>query len=413
MVGKLKRFVTRPFRQLAAIQSELEDQTKLLDARMQSVIAGLDNQSQMLAERLNQVVQGMDNHSQLLAHKLEQIIQGIDHQASLMNERFDQLRQGLDNQSKTLTAQLGPIKRAIDRQPHLVGERIAEAIRTLDRARFPTTARNIDTTTVPDFQFGDLEPEQFRELLLHRGAVMLRKATDPALLDLIKQKIDGLFAQYESAPEMRSGTYPATISSNDLGDFWYQLRRSHIFEQTFKQLSGSSYYDIIRGTGLWDFAAHAFPEYQLAESIDCNCRRVTTGDLPVMFDAPVDFHVDAQYHSIYNLSVNFWTPLAPCGRDAPGLQVVLLGIEETKDYLEFDFAGYDAKPNDIANMRHFRCYKEQLEQLKQNDLAKCLWAPEFEKGDILAFTNFTMHATYCTPEMTNPRTSVEVRITCQ
>jgi hypothetical protein len=58
----------------------------------------------------------------------------------------------------------------------------------------------------------------------------------------------------------------------------------------------------------------------------------------------------------------------------------------------------------------FVAKKESVESLNRHGLLEYVWAPEFNKGDILAFTNFTMHATHCLPTMTLPRTSVEVRV---
>jgi hypothetical protein len=98
------------------------------------------------------------------------------------------------------------------------------------------------------------------------------------------------------------------------------------------------------------------------------------------------------------------------GKDSSGIKVVLLGGQQTKDYLEFDEAGYATVLGDVVNMHHFRCNKLRFDKLQEHELVKYLWAPEFEKRDILAFTNFTMHATHCLPEMTQPRTSLEVRI---
>ncbi len=89
---------------------------------------------------------------------------------------------------------------------------------------------------------------------------------------------------------------------------------------------------------------------------------------------------------------------------------MLLGVDQTKEYLEFNPSGYDPEPEDIDNMRYFHCRKEQLAELKANDLSDLVWTPTFEKGDVLAFTNFTMHATHLLPGMTKPRTSVEVRV---
>ena len=108
-------------------------------------------------------------------------------------------------------------------------------------------------------------------------------------------------------------------------------------------------------------------------------------------DQPLDLHVDAQFFYTDRPSINFWTPLTTCGKDTPGLQVVLLEVEETKTYLEYNEAGYEPRPTDINYMWKFRCDKMQFTSLCDHDLVK--WAPEFNKGDILAFTNFTMHGT--------------------
>jgi hypothetical protein len=264
--------------------------------------------------------------------------------------------------------------------------------------------------SLPDYQYGALGASEFRDVILGRGAIMLRNAADPKLLDKIRQQIDDIFEHYASERGLENETHPALNNSVDRADFWNQLKRSHIFDRTFKQFFDLSFYEIIRANGLWALAESAFPECEIREAADCNCRRTAVGDLAMFFDAPIDFHVDAQYHSIDHPAINFWTPLVACGKDAPGLKVVLLGVQETKDYLEFTEAGYEKDPDDIALMHHFRCKKESVESLGKHGLLKYVWAPQFEKGDILAFTNFTMHATHCLPTMTLPRTSVEVRV---
>jgi hypothetical protein len=110
------------------------------------------------------------------------------------------------------------------------------------------------------------------------------------------------------------------------------------------------------------------------------------------------------------LSINFWTPLVACGVDAPGLKVIPLGVAKTKSYLEYNSDGHQLQAGDFAYMAKFRCSKMELAALEEHDLIKRVWAPEFNAGDVLAFTNFTMHATHHTKTMSNPRTSVEVRI---
>jgi hypothetical protein len=188
---------------------------------------------------------------------------------------------------------------------------------------------------------------------------MLRNAADPNLLDKIRQQIDDIFEHYASERGLENETHPALSGPANSAGFWAQLKRSHIYDDTFKQFSGMSFYKIIRTSGLWDLAANAFPESVVGEAEDCNCRRTAIGDLAIFFDAPIDFHVDAQYHSINQLSINFWTPLMACGKDAQGLKVVLLGVQGTKDYLEFNEAGYEKCPDDINRMHHFRCKKRK------------------------------------------------------
>jgi len=262
---------------------------------------------------------------------------------------------------------------------------------------------------VPDWDYAGIRPEAFREAILRRGAVMLRKAADKETLLEIKAALDALFNDYAATP---AGEFERHLESNDPGerDLWEQIKRSHIFDRTFKLATGRSYYEIIRKSGLWALAEQAFPESAVAESQVCNCRRVSDADIRPLFDRPIEFHIDAQVFYDHCLSVNFWTPLDPCGVDAPGLEVIPLGVDETRKYLEHKQMGYSRRPADIGLMHHFRCAKLEAAPLAESGLVSRVWVPEFEVGDVLAFTNFTMHATHHTAAMSQPRVSVEVRV---
>jgi hypothetical protein len=263
--------------------------------------------------------------------------------------------------------------------------------------------------SVPDFKWGALDPQTFRKGIMENGAVMLRGAGDPVLLARVRQSLVELFTKYSTTPQ--SEIERGLKSSDPLErDYWEQIKLSHIFDRTFKRLAGYSYYEIVRQSGLWKFLARAFPEAELTESPSCNCRRVSVGERREFWDSPVEFHVDAQVFYDHKLSINFWTPLNECGATAPGLEVVLLGVQDTKAYLEHNPAGYEPRPGDFGHMKNFRCAKMQLPVLQEHGLGSKRWAPEFDVGDILAFTNFTMHATHSTASMTEPRMSVEIRV---
>ena len=264
------------------------------------------------------------------------------------------------------------------------------------QVNFPSPAE------LPDYPYRKVEPEAFRNLMLGRGAVMLRGAADPQLLESIDRKLDELFDQLDNLSDEQ-------LASDDPRIREY-IKRSFVPDPTFKSVAHMSYFDIIRSSGLWDFTARAFPEANITESVAASSRRVTAGELQSFYDRPLELHVDAQFFYTDKFSINFWTPLSACGTDAPGLTVMLKGVQETKDYLEFNEAGYEPRSGDIAHMRKFRCGKMRMEALQEHELLSYKWSPTFEKGDILAFTNFTMHATHYLPSMTQPRTSIEVRV---
>jgi hypothetical protein len=59
-------------------------------------------------------------------------------------------------------------------------------------------------------------------------------------------------------------------------------------------------------------------------------------------------------------------------------------------------------------MRHFRRKHLQLGKLQAAGLN--FIRPHMSLGDIVVFTNFTIHATYVDERMTHPRTGIEGRM---
>jgi len=261
-----------------------------------------------------------------------------------------------------------------------------------------------------DYLAKEVSPPLFRELITNRGAVMLRNAVERTLLVKYGQSLEELLARYSGVPLEEFEQHLQSPDPKER-DLWEQIKLSHIFDRTFKPLAGYSYFDIVRSSGLWELGARAFPESPVTESAVSNSRRVTDNDVRRLWDTPIEFHVDSQFFYHHILSINFWTPLVPCGVDAPSLKVIDLSVARTKAYLEYNPKGYEnPEPKDFAFMSRFRCSKMAVPMLEKHGLLKRMWAPEFKLGDVLAFTNFTMHATHFTKGMTRPRTSIEVRV---
>jgi hypothetical protein len=86
---------------------------------------------------------------------------------------------------------------------------------------------------------------------------------------------------------------------------------------------------------------------------------------------------------------NFWTPLNDAGVTSPGLEVIIGsgGLILAHEVIA------TAAPQII------------IDHYGEN----CLWHPEVRASDALVFTTFMMHRTYVTPEMSDPRYSLELR----
>lgn len=83
---------------------------------------------------------------------------------------------------------------------------------------------------------------------------MLRNVADPELLDRIRQKIDELFAKYADVTAERIEQYLASDDPSER-DFWLTFRIGQVYERTFREFAGVSFFEIIRNNGLYDLAA--------------------------------------------------------------------------------------------------------------------------------------------------------------
>lgn len=115
---------------------------------------------------------------------------------------------------------------------------------------------------------------------------------------------------------------------------------------------------------------------------------------------PVPFHQDGSFLGANPLFLNFWTPLTPCGKDRPGLELVTVPMDRLIPPAgEFD-GGDTGAYHDIDLSQAF------IEKLFDR---KFFWHPEMALGDVLIFSQMTLHRTHLTPEMTKQRISVELR----
>ena len=246
--------------------------------------------------------------------------------------------------------------------------------------------------------------------MLSAGVILLRGAVSDEIILPIAEEIERMMDHFDGIPaevlqrEMESeDAYRRSILSQILKSGVHYNYDLVVFSR-----GRHSLYDPIRKSLLAGLMAEAWPDQKIRENPITNVRRVFPKNSSGYSDMPLTAHVDAMFHEHDKLGINFWLPLTSAGKERPGLALVPMGVEETKIYLEYNAQGYEPREPDIASMNHFRTEKLELESLREAGMK--FVKPYMNPGDALAFTNFTIHATYIHEAMTHPRTSIEGRM---
>lgn len=111
----------------------------------------------------------------------------------------------------------------------------------------------------------------------------------------------------------------------------------------------------------------------------------------------IPFHQDAEFLA-GRFALNLWLPLNRCGREAPGLELLLKPLKKLWFCLGEDTS--------------IPLYQQRNERsVLASAPAEYFWQPQMEPGDVLIFDSFLLHRTWLTPSMFLPRYSLEIRLT--
>jgi hypothetical protein len=255
-------------------------------------------------------------------------------------------------------------------------------------------------------------PAEFRAALIDHGVILLRNAVPPDVIEPLRATAAAMIEHFDSIP--RDVIEREILDEDPAVRLWWDQKLAHGLHYNMDIVNFSrgaqSLFDPIRRTSMGELLAAAWPDHKVVENHVSPLHRIfPPGEAPGFNGPPLQMHVDAAFHKCDTLGLNFWTPLTPAGGERPGLAVLPLGVKAAQAYMEFNPDGHDGEP-ETANQSKFRNSKALLENLERAGLAKDLWRPLLNPGDILVFTNFTIHGTWCEAGMTSPRTSIEARV---
>jgi len=123
-----------------------------------------------------------------------------------------------------------------------------------------------------------------------------------------------------------------------------------------------------------------------------------------------NFHLDAQWGIDHRYIINVWAPFTPCGQSAPGLEFLLIPANTIREHSCYnpDIPYEPRGPGGISPRIDYKVFEPAI--LETTFSSDRFWAPVFEPGDVMLFSNWCTHRTHILPSMTETRISIEWRI---
>jgi ectoine hydroxylase-related dioxygenase (phytanoyl-CoA dioxygenase family) len=233
----------------------------------------------------------------------------------------------------------------------------------------------------PDLAADDAAASELDRLLANCGAVLLRGFLDLAAVRSLLTVTENLF---EDREKKRSR---GELSEKEEREYLRNSFTYREFNARFPEEANS-----IRHPHYVGMAARYLRKEPVPSHITA-LRRVTPGNGATI----LPYHQDQSVMG--KPSLNLWVALTPCGRAAPGLEIVLTGRTELLE-------------THAPEETQFATNRSQIDPklVEQTFGSGALWHPEFEPGDAMIFKGTTVHRSYVTAGMAEPRLSAEMRM---
>ena len=244
-------------------------------------------------------------------------------------------------------------------------------------------------TGIPTIAASDLTAEILGGAIQHHGCLRVNGLVSPAEAARLQQGIDRGIEARDDAHAGRTPTAPGwyvPLEMNDMDDkrHWVETGGA-----VWTADSPPMLYDVIdmfTRSGVIGHIAGYMGEQPLLSVAKSTLRRV-----PVT--SKTDWHQDGSFLGREVRAVNVWLALSPCGRDAPGLDVVgsrLPYVVQTGTHgAYFDWSVGEGMVDLLA------------------EGGAPIEVPEFAAGDALLFDHLMLHRTGVRPTMTRERWAIE------
>jgi Phytanoyl-CoA dioxygenase (PhyH) len=249
-----------------------------------------------------------------------------------------------------------------------------------------------DIAGLPEVAASELNAELLGAGLQHHGALIVRGLLSPSvaesLLAEIRRAFDAAEAAAAGAPVSETSPWYVPFEPGEGYDFgWVERHFSRRVGAVLAVEAPRALFHVIetlRAAGLGELIGEYVGEWPALSAKKTSLRRARP-------DSPTEWHQDGAFLGEGIRTVNAWTALTPCGRDAPGIEVY------ARPFDEIVTTGTDDA------LFKWSVSPEQAERLGTGDIV----SPEFAAGDALLFNQLTLHRTGIAPTMTRERYAIE------
>ncbi|WP_334161842.1 hypothetical protein [Phenylobacterium sp.] len=257
--------------------------------------------------------------------------------------------------------------------------------------------------------------------LRERGAVLIRRAFDPAPIEaleraaiassaalarMIGRPVNDMPICFSDPPSDEAGglltwsggAYPAfagALAASGMDRSWY-YEGPRNYKIRFWE-NGASFPNVMLGlvlrSRLFEIAATYFGD-DLVSPYSHNTVRYQAASIS---DFSYSFHQDGSFHSRHpdeHAGLTIWTPFTPCGVDAPSLEVCPYRIDRILP-----------PPAGVAEPYLFIDDSVAREACQDR-----FWRPVLDRGDVLMFDHFAVHRSAIDPGMSRTRYSADIRL---
>ena len=226
------------------------------------------------------------------------------------------------------------------------------------------------------------------------GFVLLRGAVPAHKVQRYREALDAIYRQYDVSPGDFAAFPAAQVEA---------IRQGDVSPSIFAALAGFTLEEYFRGRTL-----RALVKAEIKRAVPDLSTFMTVSPKPDFAIGGLALHTDGIIQGTAASVIALWSPLHACGVDAPGLAVLPASKERVIDYLRRKFPdktipGWCSTTewNDTG----------AFDAMTLRDEFGDPWTPAMQPGDVMIFSNWTIHGSYVTPAMTKRRSAAIMRWT--